>query len=297
MSAVVHKKRTTTQIVMNSPNWVAGTNRYRYLFPQPIDFSKNNAQVAISQYAVYNSTYNISSSLQNNTYQIVWINGQSVTATIPDGYYSFSDLDLHLEFTMSTQGWYLVSATNSSQPTYYIDITVNSIQYKAEISTYSLPTTMPSGLSYPAGATWTLPVSRAYPQLILSPGLQRLFGMLNQSTFPLTQIPPVVNGSTVLTQSFLSTSYPILSPVFCYVLGLNLVNSGLATNPTIIAQIPLTASYGSLITNTLPISTMFDISPGKYQFVELSIYDQDLAPLVLVDSEICVNLVLSWDSD
>jgi hypothetical protein len=297
MSVVVPKKRVTTQIVMNSPNWIPGTNRYRYVFPQPIDFSKNNAQVAISQYAVYNSTYNISSSLQNNTYTVTWVNGQSVTAVIPDGYYSFSDVDLHLEFTMSTQGWYLVSTTNSSQATYYLDITVNSIQYKAEINTYSLPTTMPSGLTYPAGATWTLPVSRAYPQLILSPGLQRLFGMLNQSTFPTTQVPPTVNGSAVLTQSYLSTSYPILSPVFAYVLGLNLINSGLATNPTIIAQIPLTAAYGGLITSTLPISTMFDISPGKYQFVELSIYDQNLAPLVLVDSEICVNLVLQWDAD
>jgi hypothetical protein len=297
MSVVVPKKRVTTQIVMNSPNWQPGTNRYRYTFPQPIDFSKNNAQVAISQYAVYNSTYNISSSLQNNTYTIIWTNGQSVTATIPDGYYSFTDLDLHMQFVMSQQGWYLVSTTNSSQATFYLDITVNSIQYKAEINTYSLPTTMPSGLTYPAGATWTLPVSRAYPQLILSPGLQRLFGMLTQSTFPLTQIPRTVNGSAVLTQSFLSTSYPILSPVFAYVLGLNLINSGLATNPTIIAQIPLTAAYGGLITNTLQISTMFDISPGKYQSVELSIYDQNLAPLVLVDSEICVNLVLSWDAD
>jgi hypothetical protein len=294
---VVPKKRMTTQIVMNSPNWVAGTNRYRYNFSQPVDFSKNNAQVAISQYAVYNSTYNISSSLQNNTYTIIWTNGASVTVTIPDGYYSFSDLDLHLQFTMSTQGWYLVSTTNSSQASFFLSTTVNSIQYRAQINTYCLQTAMPSGLTYPAGATWTLPTTPTYPQLILSPGLQRLYGMLTQSTFPLSQTPPVENGSTVLYQSFLSTSYPILSPVFCYVLGLNLVNSGLAANPTIVTQIPLTAAYGSLITNTLPISVMFDVCPGKYSFVELSIYDQNLSPLVLVDSEICVNLVLSWDAD
>ena len=100
-----------------------------------------------------------------------------------------------------------------------------------------------------------------------------------------------------INPELLSTSYPILSPVFCYVLGLNLVNSGLSSNPTIIGQIPLTASYGSLITNTLPISTMFDVSPGKYQFIEISIYDQNLQPLVLTDPEICINLVLSWDSD
>jgi hypothetical protein len=178
---------------------------------------------------------------------------------------------------MSTQGWYLVNATNSSQATYYLDITTNAIQYKAQLDVYSLPTTMmPTGLSYPPNANWTLPVSRAYPQLILSPGLQRLFGMPNQSVFPLTQVPPVVNGETVISQSFLSTSYPILSPVFCYVLGLNLVNSGLSANPTIIAQIPLTAAFGSLITNTLPISTMFDVCPGKYAHAELQIFDQNL---------------------
>jgi hypothetical protein len=156
---------------------------------------------------------------------------------------------------------------------------------------------MPTGFSYPSNATWTLPTTPLYPQIILSPGLQRLFGLLTQSTFPLTQIPPTVNGTTVLTQSFLSTSYPVLSPVFAYVLGLNLVNSGLAANPTIISQIPLTSAYGSLITATLPISTMFTISEGVYAFIELSIYSQDLVPLVLTDPEIVVNLVLSWDSD
>jgi hypothetical protein len=254
MSAVIPQKRVTTQIIINSVHWQPGSHRYVYHFPQPINLAQRNAAVAILQYAVYNSSYNISASQGNNYYQIVWTNGQTVTATIPDGYYSFADLDSHLEFTMSTQGWYLVSTTNSSQATFYLDIQTNSIQYKAEINAYSLPTTMPSGLTYPAGATWTLPVSRAYPQLILSPGLQRLFGMPNQSIFPLTQIPPVVNGSTVLTQSFLSTSYPILSPVFAYVLGLNLVNSALSANPQIVTQVPLTASYGSLITATLPVT-------------------------------------------
>jgi hypothetical protein len=297
MSSVVPKKRVTTQIILNSVHWQPGTHRYRYNFPQPIDFSKNNAQVAISHYSFYNSVYNISSSLQNNTYQIVWVNGQTVTAVIPDGYYSFSEIDLHLEFTMSTQGWYLVSTTNSSQATFYLDITTNSVQYKAEIVSYCVPTTMPSGLQYPPNADWTLPVNRTYPQIILSPGLQRLFGMPNQSTFPLTQVPPIVNGSTVLVQSFLSTSYPVLSSVFALAIGLNLVNSGLSSNPTIIAQFPLTVSFGSLVTSTLQISTMFDICPGKYGFVEISIYDQNLSPLVLVDPELCVNLVLSWDSD
>jgi hypothetical protein len=127
MSVVVPKKRVTTQIIVNGIHLQPGTNRYRYVFPQPIDFSKNNAQVAISQYAVYNSTANISQSLGNNTYQIVWVNGQTVDVTIEPGYYSFENLNSHIQFVMSQQGWYLVSSLNSSQGQFYISIDTNSI--------------------------------------------------------------------------------------------------------------------------------------------------------------------------
>jgi hypothetical protein len=202
MSVVVPKKRMTTQIILNSVHWQPGTHRYRYNFPQPIDFSKNNAQTALSQYALYNSTANISPSLGNDKYQIVWVNGQTVDVTIEPGYYSFSDLNSHIQFVMSQQTWYLVSTANSSQGQFYISIDTNQIQYKAEILVYALPSSMPSGFSYPSNSTWTLPTTPSYPQIILSPGLQRLFGLLTQSTFPLLQIPPTVNGTTVLTQSF-----------------------------------------------------------------------------------------------
>jgi hypothetical protein len=172
MSVVVPKKRMTTQIILNSVHWQPGTHRYRYNFPQPIDFSKNNAQTALSQYALYNSTANISPSLGNDGYRLVWINGQTVDVTIEPGYYSFSDLNSHVQFVMSQQGWYLVSTANSSQAQFHISVNSNSIQYKAEVTVYALPSSMPTGFSYPSNATWTLPTEPSYPQIILSPGLQ-----------------------------------------------------------------------------------------------------------------------------
>lgn len=289
------KGRNTIQLNINTTHYIAGTNRFRYVLPAPMDLTKNNPTVAISHYAVYNSTYNISSALGNNKYSIKWVDGTTKEFVIDDGYYSFSDLNLNLQYNMASEKWFLQNTTTSSQAYYFIACQANNIQYKSEIDIFYVPSTMPSGYAIPSGATWTLPAQPTYPQITLSAGLQSIFGITSQSVMPDSQTIQTTATGVPKNLTYLSNTYPVLSPVFVYVVGCNLISNSVNANPTIFAQIPLTASYGEMITQTFSVSKMLTVSKGKYTFIELTLYDQNLTPLVLVDPEISLSLMLEFD--
>lgn len=289
------KGRNTIQLNINTTHYIAGTNRFRYVLPAPMDLTKNNPTMAISHYAVYNSTYNISSALGNNKYSITWVDGTTKEFVIDDGYYSFSDLNLNLQYNMASEKWFLQNTTTSSQAYYFIACQANDIQYKSEIDIFYVPSTMPSGYSIPSGATWSLPAQPTYPQITLSTGLQSIFGITSQSVMPASQTIQTTDTGVPKNLTYLSNTYPVLSPVFCYTLGCNLINNSVNANPTIFAQIPLTAGFGAMVTQMFSVSKMLTVNQGKYTFVEVTIYDQNLTPLVLVDPEMSLSILLEFD--
>ena len=185
MQNQVLKKITRNKIQISTIHWIPGTNRYRYNFTSPLDLRGKNATLAMSQYSVYNCTYNISSSLGNNTYSVKWSNGTTYKFTIPDEYCSFSQLHLVFQDNFAKNKLYLQNTTNTSQVYYFIAISPNNTAYGSQIDISYIPNTLPTGYSLPASAGWTLPTNNTYPQLILSDGLKTLFGFNTQKTFPL----------------------------------------------------------------------------------------------------------------
>lgn len=289
------KGRQTHQLNINTTHYVAGTNRWRYTFPEPLDLRNNRPTMSISHYAVYNATYNISASLGNNTFSITWVDGTNKSFTIPDGYYDYSALELFIQFCMVGETWYLVNTTTSNQIQYYLGCRANAVQYKAELSVYYVPSTMPSGYALPADATWSLPAQPTYPQITLSSGLQSIFGLTSQASFPTSQTIQTTGTGVPLNLSFLSNTYPIISPVYSYSLGCNLIMNSFNTNPQLFCQIPLTEEFGKLITQHFSVSKMLTVRPGVYSFIEIQMYDQNGAPLVLIDPEMSLALVLEFD--
>lgn len=281
--------RNCFQVQINTTHYV-GNGRYRLLLPSTTDFTKNHAKVSVFQYSIYNSTYNITQSLQNNYFDIVWIDGTTKRFYIPDGYYDFDSLNDILRYFMVQQKWYLQNTTNSSQVLYFISFVANAIKYAGQIDILYVPTSL-SGYSLPSSVNWSMPISPKYPQIILCDGLRKLFGFKSQTTFPLSQTPnPLQN------LSFLSDTYPVLSPIFCYVLTCNLLNNSINHVPSILCQIPLTESFGKLIHNTNPSSIMLNICPGRYNFIEIQIFDQNLNPLTtLIDPELTLSLNIEID--
>jgi hypothetical protein len=192
---------------------------------------------------------------------------------------------------MALNNLYLVNTSSSTQVLYFIDCLANAVQYAAELDILYVPSTMPAGYALPSGATWSLPATATYPQITLCDGLMKIFGFTSQSTCPLSQ--------TVTSQvnlSFLSDTYPVLSPIFCYMLACNWINSPFNLIPGLFFQIPLTSPFGNLITQTLPNSAMTSCSPGKYAYFELQLYDQNLNPLILIDPEITITVLVQFSS-
>jgi len=271
------------QILINSGNYVS-PNRYVYRLPRPIKFGKN-AKVSLFSFSMYNSTYNISSALQNNTFSIIWINNTTYNFIIPDGYYSYLDLNNFIQYCLLTSNLYFKTLSN---PVYPISIVQNSVQYSAQINISYVPTAVQAsslGYTLPTGATWTFPASPITPQFIISQGLQSILGFQGgQSIFPLT--PQSTN------QSFLSTSLPIISPVYCYILTCNLVENKFNNVPTLFAQIPINVQYGGLINFISPSLAQIDIREGFYSEIQIQLFDQNYNNLQFRDFELTLVLLI-----
>jgi hypothetical protein len=237
------KTRSVQTITINTTHWVSNTNRYRFTFPTQVDLTRCRPALGVSQIALYNSVANISAALGNNTFTITWVDATSKTFTIPDGYYDSTALNLFVQFCCAQQGWYLQSSTTTSQAIYFIQITANSTVYALEVDVYVVPKTLPSGYTLPSNATWSLPTATAgrFPQITFCSGLLTLLGFSHSvTTYPSSRTPPSNgSGGTLTTQSFLSVTYPLLSPTFCIQLGCNLVSSGFQVNGGIFHQVPL----------------------------------------------------------
>ncbi len=75
-----------------------------------------------------------------------------------------------------------------------------------------------------------------------------------------------------------------------------MINNPTNQNPTVLTQLSLNAGYGNLISASI-IPNFISCQPGKYQSLDLFLYDQNLNPLNLQDPEIIITFVLEIDSN
>ena len=288
------KNRQTISMNINTTHWVPGTNKYRLNFLQPLDCRNNNATVPLYQYGIYNSSYNISSALNNNQFTINWL-GTSYNCTIPDGYYSISDLNIVLQYNLTKNKLYCYNTTNSSQVVYNFALSVNASRYGVQLDINYIPAstaTFWNNYSQPVTPGWTKPTVNTYPSITFSTNLEKLLGFdTTITTYPATTTVPT--GET--SKSFLSPTYPILSPVFTYILTCNLVHNKLSNIPNLFHQIPLDKGYGQLLCNTLPIGTGLSCNQTQHNYLEICLYDQDYKNLQMVDPELTLTVLITFD--
>ena len=203
-------------VVLNSSDYTANSgNTYTYSLPQTYK-SQVGDQIGVSSVSMYNSTFNITASRGNNTIQLIWNAGTTTTYTftIPDGYYSVSDLNYFLQQQMILNNLYCTT-NGGTQNVYFAELQINSVRYSVSLNLYYLPTSANAttlGYSIPAGATWTFPVSNKTPQLTINSAFGNLIGQ-NAGSYP-----SAVSASNV---QFISTKTPVISPVDSYILTCN----------------------------------------------------------------------------
>ena len=204
-------------LVINSSNYVVGSNnKYVYRFPYSVNFEVGSS-IGLSSISIYNSTFNVEKSRGNDTIQILWL-GTTYTLVIEDGYYNVSDLNFRIQQFCILNNLYMTSNSRSNI-IYFVELVMNSVRYSVQLNLYPIPTEAQAlSLGYSkVGSNWSFPLTTITPQLNI---LSQTFGNLIGLTFGLY---PLIAQST--TQSFLSTTTPIISPVNSYVMTCNLLNS------------------------------------------------------------------------
>jgi chitinase len=104
--------------------------------------------------------------------------------------------------------------------------------------------------------------------------------------------------SVVSTYTFVSDVCPIIHTVNSLVMTCNLINSKYNNEKSnTFFSIPMSASFGSLITIGPFPPCLCNIYGGYYQNIELQFYDTYGSPVNVRDSDITISLVLSTEND
>ncbi len=277
-------------IVLNRSHYVENSgNKFSYRFPSTSTFDKK--QVGLSEISLYNSVYNITSDYGNNTFSIIWNANTAVTYnfTIPNGYYSVSDLNYFIQQQCLLNNLYMVS-TATGNPIYFVELVINSSRYAVQINSYVLPTSAQAttlGWTIPSGASWTAPTSTAKnAQFVIA---TVAFGLLLGQVGPIT-LPASVGATNV---QYLSTITPAISVVSSLMMTCNLVNSKYTIPNNFLASVPLTNSFGSLIHLNNGSSCVYtDVIPASFNTIEVQFYDQLFNPITLHDLDVVITLSL-----
>ena len=271
-------------IVINSSNYLQGSgNKYVYNFPQTSYFPAGSG-IGVSNISIYNSIQNITQKRGNNTVTLNWL-GTDYVFTFPDGYYSVSDINFFLQNQCILNGLY-VTANSGADNVYFAELVINSIRYATSLNFYAIPTdAQATALSYtkPSNATWSYPVSPQTPSLTFG----QPFGNLIGQTFG--RYPPILQSSNV---QYISTSTPKISPSDSLILTCNLVNSKYSVPNNILFSVAITTALGTIIQPSISSIVFNDILPQNFSTLEITIFDQLFNPVVLLDKELTLTLVI-----
>jgi hypothetical protein len=271
-------------IIINSSNYIQGSgNRFVYRFPQTSYFSIGSG-IGVSNIAIYNSIQNITEKRGNNKITLNWL-GVDYIFTIPDGYYSVTDLNFFIQNQCIINNLY-VTANDGADNVYFVELSINSVRYSTQLNFYVIPTaSQASALGYikPSGATWNFPAEKVTPTL----SFQQAFGNLIGQTFGTYPQTPSSNNI-----QFLSSQTPKISPVDSLILTCNLVNSKYSIPSNVLFTVPISSTLGSLINVNISSIVFNDILAQNFSSLEITIFDQLFNPVVLLDTEVTITLVI-----
>jgi len=288
-------------LVLNSTNVIDSINKtqYAYTFINANFYIPENSKLCISQCMIPYSWFNINSTLyNNNSFSYVWYYGNGLsktyTVTIPNGFYSISDIQQYLEVYMISQNQYFTN-TITGQNLYYIYLSSNSTYYAIQLICYPLPSSLPSSYAAPtSGFNYNNNTNYGYcntnytytPQIIISSSnnFKSIVGY-SAGTYPSTLQQTTYNT--------LGTDIPNLTPVNSLIVQCSIINNYVASPSNILDCIPINnVSFGSNISYVPSYTKFINCSSGTFHDLILRISDQNFNTIQANDSNILISLLL-----
>lgn len=269
-------------LILNKSHYVGG-GRFTYRFGRSVDFS--NIDIALGSCTLYYSWRNITSALNNNSFQIIHPKTggtDTLTLTLPDGGYEIADINNYLRWYLITNGYYIQNNTTLEQKV-FCELRVNASTYSVEFVGY--PTTaVPTG--WTAGSAYSYDGTGNTPQLVVS---SNNFGTLvgfAAGTFP--------SVATNVLNTTASTLTPVLTQVINVLITLDCVDNPYAPNSTVIHALSSAGiQYGHLITSEPTSLAFIPCQQTSRQEITIQLVDQNMLPLQIIDTDVVCKLILA----
>lgn len=270
-------------LVLNNNNVVSGSNntRYRYKFNAPLEIL-DEAEMTIANITMPYSWFNITKINQNNTFTFYFPNASNIFITLPDGYYTVDDINAYIQQQCIANGCYLIN--ESGENVFYFTILYNPTYYAVQIVAQLVPIALPTNWTTPSG--WSgFPATPLCPYIYIPSTSQfgKIIGYTNNAYYPYT------NSANA---SLLSTLIPQGSVVNSLVIRSNIINNDSGFPTDVLDTMPITSSFGTNINYSPPTLKWIKCTAGTFQSFEVSFCDQNLNPMYILDSNVCISILL-----
>lgn len=273
-------------LIVNSSNVTNlnnGNNTYQYNFIGGSMTIPDNSEISISSATIPYSWRNITAAYNNNSYRFYWplTSGTYTTYTItmPDGFYSASDINTYFQNFCITNGLYLING--AGQYVYFFSFNLNLNYYGIQLIATLVPTSLP--------ATYTQPSNWAgYPTTTMAPGIgitnnfSSIIGF-NIGNYPATFI-------SAASASYLSNTTVNATNVNSLTIRCSLCSNNVSVPSDILDSIPINSTYGSNIVYNPPYEKMVTLRKGTYSNFQLYLCDQNNNFVAALDSNLLITL-------
>ncbi len=294
-------------ILFRSTNF-DGKNKLVYQIPNGITLK--NKEIALQSFSFYNSFFNISSEIGNNTVTFSFpvfsatvaetYTMTNYTWTIADGFYTFTDLQFALQQFMISNKLCLYNATTAKYM-YFFSILQNTVQYSVQLQTYYVPTSAQAsalGFSLLSGSPLRLNISVAGSPRIVAPRITfnddfgKVIGYTG-STFPATVATKLsANYDANPASTVLSTRTPYINPIDCILLRCNVANNVNSIPNDLLSVTPISSSYGAITQYVSSFPLYVPCAQITTNKIEVSMFDQMMVPITQRDAEITMVLCI-----
>lgn len=287
-------------LILNASNIVDGTNNsvFEYEFVGGNVTLKAGQKVALASIQMYYSTFNITSSYQNNVFNYTWVDGTVNQVLFPDGFYDADGINNYLHFVMLQNKHYLIDATGDY--VWFITITTNPTRYAIEANCFTMSTALATANSWvlPSGATWVIPTNIIVPELnILANNFRYIIGFQTGS-YPnavIAGVPPAQTQTPAytVTQTFLSTITPQITPFSSFLVNCSLVNNNYAVPNSLIYSFSPQGTFGEQFTVAPNEYVFIDVLPAQYNRFRIYFTDQNNFPIAFQDPNMIIQILIS----
>jgi len=274
-------------LVLNSENVISGGNNniYKYRFINGMYSIKDDSEICLSSITMPYSWFNITSSYNNNKFQIIWYGTVTTTYTIilPDGFYLVSDINNYLENFMIQNSLYLIDSSTGNY-IFYIKLFTSATYYSNQILSFAVPSSLPVGYTAPVG--WPgFPIVASTPLFtVLNNNLQSLLGFSAGSYPPITQVSNYSVLSNLLP--------PVGSPVNSIIVRCSLVDNSVSMPTDILDSFSINSTFGSNINYSPNYEKWISIRKGTYSDITITFVDQNFNNISIIDSNVIITLLI-----